>query len=617
MSAAPSYVAPALALVAGVMLFAALHHAFIGLRRPRERVYLTFAAVCVFAAAWAAWGIPLYSAATPDAFVRATRWRQAMGFGVGVFLLWFIAAYTRVGPRAFLWGATGAQLALLVADLFLPWTLYYSGPPELTFSRMPWGETLTNAHGPRGPLFPVSVAVTTLTFLYGMWASAKMWRRGERSGAVPLFVVLALILLGLYGFALPFVPTIPLGEVAFLGLVLVMSLTVSNRVVEAATVKAALAESEQRLRTLVEAAPEAVLLLDADTGAALEGNEQALDLFHCRRSALAELHPGAASPPEQEDGEPSILTFERRMQEARMGGRPVFRWVVRAGPGDDVPCEARLVRLPGTHPAMVRLSLVDVRVLEEAEARQSELEAQLRQSQRMEALGRLTGGVAHDFNNLLTVIRGNLELLIEDPQPPLEARELVDQALMAAGRSAELTRRLLAFSRRQALEPRPVDMAEVTRAVVAMLDRTLGENIELEVRIPPDLRSFSADTAQLESALVNLAINARDAMPEGGRIRFEARNVDIDADGNGWSEPFAEGEYVGITVADTGTGMDPAVMRRAMDPFFTTKPVGKGSGLGLSVVYGFVAQSGGAMRLESEEGNGTRVHLLFPATTPG
>jgi signal transduction histidine kinase len=308
-----------------------------------------------------------------------------------------------------------------------------------------------------------------------------------------------------------------------------------------------------------------------------------------------------------------MLVFERRMLDAQRGGRPVFRWVVRTRSGQDVPCEARLVRLPGTDPAMVRLGLVDVRVLEAAEARQSELEAQLVQSQRLEALGRLTGGVAHDFNNLLTVIQGNLQLLLEEDRPPLEARELVDQALMAASRSAELTRRLLAFSRRQALEPRPVDMVRLTRGVLGMLERTLGENIDLRVAVAPELREFRADVAQLESALVNLAINARDAMPGGGLIRFEAANVDVDGRGIGWAEPAPAGRYVGITVRDDGAGMDAAVLAHAMDPFFTTKPVGQGSGLGLSMVYGFVTQSGGAMHIDSAPGEGTSVQLLFPA----
>lgn len=613
MPVSPSYVAPALTLVAGVTLFAALHHAFIGFRRPRERVYLTFAVVCLFAALWAAWGIPLYSAKTPETFLYATRWRQVMGLCIGVSLLWFIAAYTGVKPRIVLWTLTGIQLALLVAAVALPYTLYFSGLPRLELVTMPWGETITVATQPSGVLLDPTKIVTTLNFLFGLWASAVMWRRGQRSGALPLFVVLALILLGLLHLQLPVIGSAPTAELAFLGLVLIMSLAVSNRVVQTAAVEEALAESEQRLRTLVEAAPEAVLLLDTASGRALEANDVALELFGEERSALSRLQPAVAAPAEQEDGEPSGLVFERRMRDARQGGRPVFRWVVRSRNGEDVPCEARLVRLPGTEPDMVRLSLVDVRVLKEAEARQSELESQLRQSQRLEAVGRLTGGVAHDFNNFLTAIQGNLQLLVEGNRFSEDARELVDEALLAVNRSAELTRNLLAFSRRQALEPRRVDMEALTRTVVSLLEHTLGDNIEIEVAIAGDLTPFAADPVQLESGLVNLAINASDAMPRGGHIGFEARDVVVDAAGGGWSEPAPEGRYVCVTVWDDGVGMDAAVLSRAMDPFFTTKPVGKGSGLGLSTVYGFVRQSGGLMHVASAPDEGTRVELLFPA----
>jgi PAS domain S-box-containing protein len=611
----PSVVAPSLTLIVGVMLFAGLHHLLIGLRRPDERVYLTFAAVSLFAACWTAWGIPTYAAQTPAAFLLATRWRQVMGLGIGVSLLWFIAEYTRVRPKVILWSLTGIQLAMAVAAVSLPFTLYYSGTPQLEHPLMRWGEVITTATLPKGPLFRPTEVVTTLVFLFGLGASGVMWLRGRRRGAVPLFVVLALILVGLWHLPLPGLGDVPTAELCFVGLVLVMSLVVSNRVVEAAMMKEALAESEQRLRTLVETAPEAVLLLDSASGVALEANDSALDLFGEKREALPRLRPASAAPAAQEDGEPSVLVFQRRMQEAARGGRPTFRWIVRGRSAGDVPCEARLVRLPGTEPAMTRLSLTDVRELEAAEARQLQLEAQLQRSQRLEALGRLTGGVAHDFNNFLTAIEGNLQLLLEDNPLRPESRVLVDDALRAVDRSAELTRRLLAFSRGQALAARPIDMKRLVGGVVGLLERTLGERVVIEVELQPRLRTFAADSVQLESALVNLAINAHDAMPDGGHIRFEARNVDVDAAGDGWSEPALEGHYVGIAVRDDGTGMQPEVLRHAVEPFFTTKPAGKGTGLGLSTVYGFVTQSGGAMHVESAPGEGTRVELLFPAMT--
>ncbi|MFZ5790852.1 MAG: PAS domain S-box protein [Pseudomonadota bacterium] len=241
-----------------------------------------------------------------------------------------------------------------------------------------------------------------------------------------------------------------------------------------------------------------------------------------------------------------------------------------------------------------------------------QFEERLRQSQRLEAIGQLTGGVAHDFNNLLTVILGNAELLTErlTDQPRLKA--LAQTSLAAAERGAELTNRLLAFSRRQALEPRIVDVTRLLDTMEELLRRTLGEHIDVVFAHDADLPPATVDPTQLETAILNLALNARDAMPDGGRLTIEMANVHIDEARASRLDELSPGDYVMIAVSDTGTGMPPAVRERAFEPFFTTKGVGKGSGLGLSMVYGFMKQSGGHVSIYSEPGHGTCVKLFLP-----
>ena len=239
-------------------------------------------------------------------------------------------------------------------------------------------------------------------------------------------------------------------------------------------------------------------------------------------------------------------------------------------------------------------------------------EERLRRAQRLEALGQLTGGIAHDFNNLLTVIIGNLDLLQERLKADAKGADYGTRALKAAMRGAALTRQLLAFARRQALDAKIIDINERVAATMDLLYRTLGEAIEITTALSPDLWTAVADPTQLESAIVNLAINARDAMPEGGRLIIETANKRIDENYVAKNFEAVPGDYVMLAVSDTGTGMSPEVLARVFEPFFTTKPTGKGTGLGLSMVYGFARQSQGHVQIYSEVGHGTSVRLYLP-----
>ena len=241
---------------------------------------------------------------------------------------------------------------------------------------------------------------------------------------------------------------------------------------------------------------------------------------------------------------------------------------------------------------------------------QKRAESHLAQSQRMELLGQLTGGIAHDFNNLLTAILLNADVLASALDDKL--RPLAEAVRMAAERGADLTRRLLAFGRRQILEPRPTDVRELLAGMEPLMHRTLGAHIEIELLHAEDLWFATVDPSQLENAVLNLAVNARDAMPEGGRLTIETANVEFDDEQTEAFPGSKAGQYVMIAVGDTGRGMSAEVGARAFEPFFTTKDVGKGTGLGLSMVYGFVSQSGGHVRIYSEIGLGTVVRLYLP-----
>jgi PAS domain S-box-containing protein len=250
-------------------------------------------------------------------------------------------------------------------------------------------------------------------------------------------------------------------------------------------------------------------------------------------------------------------------------------------------------------------------VLEDVTERRG-VERQLQQALRMEAVGQLTSGIAHDFNNLLGIVVGNLDLAAERLAADPKTRELIESALQGALRGAELVQRLLAFSRRQPLAPQAIDLNERLPELTALLQRTLGQSIEVVARPAPSLWPAVADPAQLENALLNLAINARDAMPNGGALTIETANTSLDENYAAQNPEAAPGDYVSVAVSDTGTGMPPDVIERAFEPFFTTKEVGKGSGLGLAMIHGFVKQSRGHVKIYSEVGHGTTVKIYLP-----
>ncbi|HKP57636.1 MAG TPA: PAS domain S-box protein [Polyangiales bacterium] len=371
-------------------------------------------------------------------------------------------------------------------------------------------------------------------------------------------------------------------------------------------------QSEERFRLLVEHAPEAIVILDVDTAKFMHVNSKACELFGLSREQLLQKGPLDLSPPLQPDGRTSAEHAQMRIAATLAGESPVFEFLHIHASGQIIECEVRLLHLPHPQRRWIRGSMLDITERKRAERENERLSGQLAQAQKMQAIGHLTGGVAHDFNNLLTVIGGSLEMMELNEHTDENVRSYGLMALEACQRAAGLTQRLLAFSRQQPLRPRAINIEQLVRGMEGLLRRTLGETIHIEVMCSTDLWLCEVDPVQLESAILNLSINARDAMPAGGHLTIDACNIVLDASTLRVHDELAPGDYVRISVTDDGVGIPPELLSKVFEPFFTTKEVGKGSGLGLSMVYGFATQSRGQVKIYSELGQGTTVRLFLP-----
>jgi PAS domain S-box-containing protein len=365
----------------------------------------------------------------------------------------------------------------------------------------------------------------------------------------------------------------------------------SRDVAESVRAHEALMVSGARYRTLIDSAPEAIVVLDIATGQFVDCNQKACEMFGASVSDLRSIGVLDISAPVQADGRESSVAARAYLGEAIAGGRPVFEWIHQTLAGRAFPCEVTLVKLPDPERTLIRGSITDI-------THRRLLEEQLRQSQKMEAVGRLAGGVAHDFNNLLTVITLSSHMLLDLLKPGPEAEQVKDIA-DAAERASALTRQLLTFGRKDVLAPKVLDINAAVRDAENMLRRLIGEDILLIVELDDEAWPVTIDPGHMSQVLMNLSLNARDAMPRGGTLVIRTVNVDT---------------HVCLCVSDTGVGMPADVVARVFEPFFTSKGVGKGTGLGLAVVHGIVEQIGGRIDVESEPGRGTTFSVYLPAS---
>jgi PAS domain S-box-containing protein len=362
--------------------------------------------------------------------------------------------------------------------------------------------------------------------------------------------------------------------------------------------------SEGRLAAIVRGALDAHVTMD-DRGTIVTWNAQAETIFGWpAHDAIGRQVADVVVPPAQRDAHRHGLQHFLKSGEGPILNRRLELLAMRRD-GTEVAVELAVA------PIRLGKSWIFSAFIRDISER-NQLEQQLRQAQKMEAVGRLAGGIAHDFNNLLTAIFGYADLLAEDLPPDSPAQADVKEIRTAANRASALTRQLLAFSRQQVLQPVVLNVNDVVRDLENMLQRVLGEDVELEARFAADLGNARADPGQLEQVIINLAVNARDAMPTGGKLTIETANVDLDEHYAQTHRPVVPGRYVMVAVSDTGIGMDAATQARMFEPFFTTKEPGKGTGLGLATAYGIVKQSGGYIWVYSEVGGGATFKIYLP-----
>src|ERR1022692_573664 len=370
--------------------------------------------------------------------------------------------------------------------------------------------------------------------------------------------------------------------------------------------KEALQASETRYRRLFEAAQDGILILDFATGQIVDVNPFLTNLLGYSHAELVgkdlweigpikDISPSRSSFADLQDN--GIIRYDDLPLETKDGRRIAVEFV------------SNVYTVGGTR--VIQCNIRDITRRKHAEEALRRSEEQLQQASKLEAVGRLAGGVAHDFNNLLSVILGSSELLLDDLGATDPRRRNVEAIIAASKRAASLTKQLLTFSRKQASSPLVFDLNSIVRETGRMLPRVIGKHIEIGIVLPMEQVPILADPTQIQQVLMNLAANARDAMTEGGKLTIEVANCEI-KQGGGETADFTPGRYVTLTVSDTGTGMPPEIQSRAFDPFFTTKELGKGTGLGLSTVYGIVKESGGSISLNSERGEGTTFRIYLP-----
>jgi len=416
--------------------------------------------------------------------------------------------------------------------------------------------------------------------------------RFVRSDGTPLFVILTGALLKSEDPSAGFVVT-------------VQDITTRVRAEEAVR------EGEKRFRAILEQSPFSIQVF-SPAGDLLEMNAACEELWGIRKESLTDYN--LLRDPELESH--GLMPFIRKAFAGERVTLPVVEYNAAAvvGRGTQKVVQAILYPVRDTGGALREVILVHVDRTERtrAEAESHRLQEQLQQAMKMEAVGRLAGGIAHDFNNLLTAIAGNTELAAAGLDPAHPVRPHLDEISRAADSAAALTRQLLAFSRRQIIEPRVINLNDLVGHLRMMLARLLGEDVDLQTSLAEPLDSVKVDPGQFEQVLVNLAVNARDAMPDGGRLVIETANRELDGEYCAGHPQAQPGRYVLLAVSDTGHGMSEEVKRRVFEPFFTTKPMGRGTGLGLATIFGIVKQASGAIELYSEVGLGTSFKIYLP-----
>ena len=596
--------------MAAVCVFAGLANLLIYVRRRDHGVNLSFPLMCFFVAFYDVLSAGLYGSAS---IIEGVRWEQAQFLAIALCcaaMLNFIADYTGRVPRAvrvlsttyFLAEATvgligGSRVVLDTSHASVKHLGFLAGGPVTYYEAAP------------GPIATMQIIAGLLLMLYVSWCCVRFLRTGPRRKAVPMVVVVVLILAAAVNDTLVSIGVLGsfyLIEYSFMALVLLVWASLAGQVVEAAGTRDALVASEDRYRTLVENEDVGVTIVDPDERF-LFGNPAADALFAVAPGTLAGRSFLDFLDPDQRE------IVREQTEKRRRGEKSRYELLIRAADG-----RKKTITVTASPQFGPSREFRGTFGIFRDETEQRVLEEQLRQAQKMEAVGRFAGGIAHDFNNVITIINGYSEIMRDSVSPGSVLWAPLERIREAAGRAASVTRHLLAFSRRQDLPRQPTDLNAVLRDLEDPLRRLIGEDLAIKVERCAEAGTILADRGQIEQIIFNLAANARDAMPRGGTLTLRTSVMRVAESERGpIPRRLAPGPYVVLTVRDTGMGMGPDVIEHLFEPFFTTKEPGKGTGLGLAMTYGIVTQSKGDIIVESTPDSGTTVTIFLPRVDSG
>jgi len=535
------------------------------------------------------------------------------GVGVTTLVITSVIPARDVLSALGLWWAGDYLGALVVTPVLLTWSsvsrVRTTEPGALELLLVVMGAVLAAAVIFGNLISPAFLQPAQYPYLLFPFVIGAALRFGPR-GATLLTLTVALLAVAYTArgggpFVMRTIPSTDFALLIYVGVLAITGLFMSPAIARRLNAEGALREAHDHLQAVINSSPLAIYTVDAD-GAVRSWNPAAETLYGWSAAEVIG-SPLAMIAPDQAN--------HAEIRERVFRGESLRGIETTARKTDGTPVTVSLAAAP-LHNASGRVAGTMLIAADLTEMRR--LEVQYRQAQKMEAVGRLAGGIAHDFNNLLTAILGTTGLLLEDVGLDPRTRLDVQEIEKAAKRAAGLTRQLLVFSRQQVLEPRILDLNAVVRDVERMLGRLIGEDVELHTKLAAAVGAVQADPGQLQQAIVNLVVNARDAMPSGGRVTIETADVDLDSHQPDARTPTPAGKYVLLAVHDTGVGMDAATKARLFEPFFTTKEPGRGTGLGLATVYSIVKQSGGYIWAYSELGHGTTFKIYLPrvADTP-
>jgi len=597
------------AALVGFFLFGAIYHVILWWRSRANQTLLLFAVVTLLSAINGFAMVVIATAQRIDAAQWALNLRGNLAVLTVIFVAWLFASVTGFRPRAFLWMFTLAFCVVFAFGLNAPLA---GAVTAIDQAVTPWGETISvlrrEAASPLlVPVYLLAISVPAI----GLIGGARLARHDRVGGALTSLTSLAYlgsVLVGL-GIDTRRLPLPYMGPIMTALWVLPIAWQVARANQQQAE---QLVATERRFRAIFDQTFQFIGLLDV-SGTLLEANQTALTFAGARSEDVIgkpfwETPWWTHSPPLQE-------RLRNAIDAAARGEVVRFEVTHPDREGQMHHIDFSLKPVYDATGAVILLIPEgrDITNRVVAEDAKRKLEQQLLQAQKMEALGQLAGGVAHDFNNLLTVIAGHTDMLLSEKgdQP---SRHDLQQIRQASDRAASMTRQLLAFSRQSVLEPKVLNLNAVVAQAETMLRRSIGENIELVVNPAADAQPVKADPDQLSRALLNMAINARDAMPDGGRLVIETRNIELANDKDDGATDSGGTSFVLLSISDTGCGMTPETKARLFEPFYTTKEQGKGTGLGLAVVDGIVKQSGGRIDVFSAPGAGTTFNVYLPAT---